>query len=511
VAAEHLTLASATAQLTALREGEVSSEELTRAYLERIVRFNPELNAVVTVDEEGALRAARERDRQRNEEDELGPMHGLPITVKDSFEVQGMRSTAGIPGLRNYRPEVDAEAVARLRQAGAVILGKTNIPTANADFQSSNPVFGRSNNPWDLDRTPGGSAGGGGAAVAAGLSALDFGSEIGGSLRLPAHFTGIFAHKSSWRTIPLSGHLPPGPEAPRRFGIDTDLVVAGGQARSANDLEVLLSAVAGPPAIEAVAWRLRLPPPRACELADFRIALCLEDEYLLLEREVRAVLDELVMRLEGAGAKIDRDPPIPISLKESSHVYEPMLYAAFAEDRSTFSTRAAAYMLRAMARRPFGRPWRVWRWLGQSHRWWLGRNSCRLAIRDAWDRFFQDYDVVLMPVSPTVALPHHNKDHDRFGRTYVVNGQHRDYDEQPLWNAVANLSGNPSTVVPAGLSKSGLPVGLQALGPLLEDLTTIEFARRLEELTSGYQTPPGYDAPPSEPRAMALSNGSGLK
>jgi amidase len=509
--AQDLTLASATAQLAALREGEVSSEELTRAYLERTARFNPELNAVVTVDEQGALRASIERDRERDGQTERGPMHGLPITVKDSFEVQGMRSTAGIPALRNYRPEADAEAVARLRQAGAVILGKTNIPTANADFQSSNPVFGRSNNPWDLDRTPGGSAGGGGAAVAAGLSALDFGSEIGGSLRLPAHFNGVFAHKSSWRTIPLSGHLPPGPQAPRRFGIDTDLVVAGGQARSAGDLEVLLSAVAGPPANEAVAWRLELPPPRARKLADFRIALWLEDDYSPLDLEVRVVLDQVVTRLQAAGASIDHNAPIPVSLKESSEVYEPMLYAAFAEDRSTLSPKAATYMLRAMARHPFGRPWRVWRWLVQSHRWWLGRNARRLAIREAWGGFFQDYDVVLMPVSPTVAVTHHNKDHDRFGRTYRVNGQRRDYDEQPLWNAAANLSGNPSTVVPTGLSKSGLPVGLQAFGPLLEDRTTIEFARRLEELTGGYRAPPGYGAAPSEPRATALSSGSGLK
>jgi amidase len=488
--------ASGAEQLEALRRGDLSSEELTRTYLERINQFDSDLNAVVTVDEQGALADARERDRERAEVHERGPLHGLPITIKDSFEVAGVCSTAGIRALRDYVPAVDAEAVARLRSAGAVILGKTNIPTANADFQTSNPVYGVTNNPWDLERTPGGSAGGGAAAVAAGLSAIDFGSEIGGSLRLPAHFTGIYGHKSSTRTIPLGGHLPPGPKSPRRYSVDTDLVAAGGQARGAKDLELLLRAVAGAPDLEAACWRLEFPEPRSRELEGFRIGAWLEDPFAPLDGEVEAALERAVAELEAAGARIDRSPAIPSPLAESHRIFETLLYGAFAEDRSTFSAKGAAYMWRAMAVQPLGHPWRVWRWLLQSHRNWIGVYGRAMRLRHEWSRFFRSFDVVLMPVSPTPALPHHRKDHDRFGRTYLVNGKRRRYDEQPAWNGVANLAGCPATVLPAGQSRSGLPVGIQAMGPLGEDLTTIEFAKLAGDVLGAYAPPPGYSEKP---------------
>jgi len=191
------------------------------------------------------------------------------MTVKDALEVAGIRSTAGVPKLADHLPHRDAEMVARIRRAGAVILGKSNMPTANADFQTSNPIYGRTNNPWDLARTPGGSVGGGAAAVAAGLSSMDLGSEIGGSLRTPAHFTGIFGHKSSFRAMPVTGHLPPGPEMSRCEISEIDMVCGGAMARSANDLELLLRAVAGPTAAESAGLRLEFPPPRAASLPTF--------------------------------------------------------------------------------------------------------------------------------------------------------------------------------------------------------------------------------------------------
>jgi amidase len=495
-----LVLATAAEQLEAMAKGEVSSEELTEAYLERIRRYDKEINAVVSVESE-AHAQARRRDQARAESAEIGPLHGVPITVKDSFEVAGLRSTAGIPALADHVPTADADAVARLRDAGAVIVGKTNIPTANADYQTSNPVHGVTSNPWDLERTPGGSAGGGAAAVAAGLSALDFGSEIGGSLRITAHFTGIYGHKSSYGTIPLLGHVPPGPQAPRRFGIDTDLVVAGAQARGLDDLELVLRAVAGPAMPEARAWRLGFPPTRAQELSEFRVAAWLSDPFVPIDNEVRAVLSEALERLEEAGARVDREPSLPVTLEESHSVYEPLLYGAFAEDRSTFSAKATLATSRTMMRRR--RPWQVMRFLRQSHRAWLCDHGRHFEIRRKWADFFANYDVVVMPVSPTVAVPHHNKDHDRFGRSYRVNGQRRDYDEQPVWNGVANLAGTPSTVVPAGLAASGLPVGIQIMGPHFEDLTSLEFARRVDEVLCAYRRPPGYEIAGAAEPALA--------
>jgi amidase len=260
VEASELALASAAAQAAAIAEGQISSEELVRAYLDRISAYNPELNALVTVDAEAALAEARRRDQQLADGSPAGPLHGLPISVKDALAVAGMRSTGGIPRYAEHVPSRDAEAVARVRKTGGVILGKTNMPTANADFQSRNPVFGVTNNPWDRSRTPGGSCGGGGAAVAAGLSSLELGSEIGGSLRIPAHFCGLYAHKSSFRTCPMTGHIPPGPEIPGRDVVEFDLAVIGGIARSPADLELLLQSVAGPAGEEARAWTLAFPP-----------------------------------------------------------------------------------------------------------------------------------------------------------------------------------------------------------------------------------------------------------
>jgi amidase len=489
VGSGELTLASAEAQLAALRAREVSSEELTSAYLERIGQHNPELNAIVSVDEVGALDRARRCDEETAAGADVGPLHGLPMTIKDGWEVSGIRSTAGIPALHEYVPDRDAEVVARIRRAGAVIVGKTNIPTANADFQTSNPVFGRTNNPWDHARTPGGSCGGGGAAVASGITGLELGSEIGGSLRLPAHFTGIYGHKTSFGLAPTTNHLPPAPDNPQ---FEPDLVVPGGMARGAGDLEVLVRTIAGPSHSDAVAWRLDLPGPRARELRDFRIAVWFDDPFVPLDAEVAAVFSDAVAALRGAGAKLDLTPPIPASLKESHRVYEALLFGAFSIDRSTYSARGTAYFLRSVLLHPRGQAPRTMKLIRQRHEQWLRQHMKRLEIRERWRAFFRDYDAVLMPVTASVAPPHHGKDHDRFGRTYTVNGEARDYFEQPVWSGVANLIGSPATALPAGLGASGLPVGMQILGPIFEDLTVIQLARKISAEIGGYMPPQRY-------------------
>jgi amidase len=486
-----------------MRAGDVSSEELTRSYLERIAKYNGDLNAVVALDDEGALKTARERDNQRTSGEAVGVLHGLPMTVKDALEVAGIRSTAGIPKLKDHVPTKDAEMVARIRRAGAVILGKSNMPTANADFQTSNPIYGRTNNPWDHDRTPGGSAGGAAAAVSAGLCSMDVGSEIGGSLRTPAHFTGIYGHKSSFRTMPLNGHLPPGPDSPGCEISEIDMAAGGGMARSASDLEPLLRALAGPTRAESSGLRLELPAPRARNLSDFRVAAWLDDPYVPLDSEVRTALRALTAELEAAGVRIDRGVPIPVGLEESHEIFASLLYGAFGGDphNSTITPKSTFYFMRSAMLHPRGEARRAGKFIRQSHKAWLSYDARRFALRAGWAQFFEAYDILLMPVTPTVAPPHHNKDHDRFSRTYIVNGKPRPYDEQIAWCGVANVAGSPATVALAGFGASGLPVGVQMMGPLFADLTTIEFARRIEERIGGYTPPPNYSVSVGEPSA----------
>jgi amidase len=473
----------------------VSSEDLTLAYLERIGRHNDGLNAIVCLDEEGALARARRCDAEAREDRSRGTLHGLPMTIKDGWEVAGLRSTAGIPRLRDYIPQHDSEVVARVRRAGAIFLGKTNVPTANADFQTSNPVFGRTNNPWDHSRTPGGSCGGGAAAIASGMSALELGSEIGGSLRLPAHFTGIYGHKSSFGLIPTTGHLPPGPGDPGQH-LEPDLVVAGGMGRGPGDLELLLRSIAGPGPDRAIAWRLELPGPRARDLGEFRIAVWFDDPFVPLDSEVRAVLDDVVESLRVAGANIDLRPSLPVTLEESHRVYEALLFAAFSTDRSTYSLKGTAYFIRSALAHPRGQATRTMKLIRQRHEQWLYQHMKRLEMQARWRDFFERYDALLMPVTASVAPPHHDKDHDRFGRTYAVNGERRNYFEQPVWNGLANLLGTPATALPAGLAAGGLPVGLQIMGPPFGDLTTIELARRVSDHTDGFVPPPRYGPKP---------------
>jgi amidase len=494
VEASELALSSAAEQAAAIARGEISSEELVRAYLDRISAYNPGLNALVTIDADAALTEARRRDQQLADGGPAGPLHGLPISVKDALIVAGMRSTGGIPRYAEHVPSRDAEAVARIRKAGGVILGKTNMPTANADFQSRNPVFGVTNNPWDRSRTPGGSCGGGGAAVAAGLSSLELGSEIGGSLRIPAHFCGLYAHKSSFRTCPMTGHIPPGPEVPGRDVAEFDLAVIGGIARSSADLELLLQSVAGPAGEEGRAWSLAFPPPRATELEKFRIAAWFDDPFAPLDDEVGAILDHFVDYLEAEGAQVDRAPTLPTGLAELHQVYEALLFAAFGGDpnNSIISPQSAAYFLLHAARHPRGQGSRARKYLEQKHKKWFDFDRRRFQLLSRWQSFFDSYDVLLVPITGTVAPPHHNMDHNAWARSITVNGEKCNYFEQSAWNGVANLLRTPATAVPAGRTEAGLPVGVQIMGPAYEDLTTLTFARCLEHRIGGFVPPSGY-------------------
>jgi amidase len=479
----------ATEQLAALDAKEISSAELVELYLSRINTHNPSLNAIVTVDADAARRAAKQADAARAEGRSLGPLHGLPITVKDSYETAGMRTVCGRPDLADYVPTEDAEAVARLRRAGAIILGKTNMPTGNADVQASNPVFGRTNNPWDRSRTSGGSAGGGAAATAAGLASFDFGSEIGGSTRIPAHFCGLYGHKSTWQSIPLVGHIPPAPGNPGRWG-EADMACAGVQVRGARDIIPALEATVGPLNPDG-GFSYTLAAPRATALKDFRVAVWADDSDCRIDKDVRRALDDAVAALRSAGAKVVEQPAnIPVDIATSHELFLSLVFAAFSVDRSTISPLSASALGLRSLRHPHGEAAAAMRGTIQSHRGWLFRDAARREIAARWVQFFREFDVLLLPVTPTAAPGHHNKDHDRFGRTIDVDGVARSYWDQTKWSALANIAGAPATTMPITTNAAGLPVGIQAMGPAGGDRTTVEFAALLTETLGGYRIPP---------------------
>lgn len=466
-----------------IRRKQISSREMLETFLSAIAERNESLNAVVTLDEENARRAADAADEAVARGDALGPLHGLPMTIKDTFETAGIRTTAGNPIWKDHVPDRDADTVAKLKCAGAVVFGKTNLPFMAADVQSYNDLFGCTNNPHDLTRTPGGSSGGAAAAVAAGFTSLELGSDIGGSIRTPAHWTGIYGHKPSYEIVSNRGHIPGPPGAQSQ----PDLAVAGPLARSAEDLAIALDVLAGPDENNAAGWRLDLARPRHDRLSDFRVATWFEDPAIPVDDAVRARLEATIAALRGAGVQVDEKARPAFELKDLIRAYNRLLMpiiladlpdktiegmAEFADrfDKNDLSDAAEA------ARAPLIR-----------HRDWLKTDEHREQLRVAFRDFFSSYDVLLCPVTSVPAIPH---DHSPFpARTIQVNGGSRPYTDLFGWISMATACHLPATVAPVGPTPEGLPVGVQIIGPYLEDHTTIEFARLLGDVIGGF-TPP---------------------
>ena len=437
----------------AIRRRELSSCELLEVYLERVQRLNPQLNAVVTLDADGARRAAGAADAALARGDIVGPLHGVPMTIKDTYQTAGMRTTCGVEAW-DHVPDRDAEAVRRLRGAGAVIFGKTNTPAFAGDWQTFNPIFGTTNNPWDTARTTGGSSGGAAAAVATGMTALELGSDIGGSIRVPSNWCGVCGHKPSWGIVPQRGHLPPPPGALA----NSDLGVMGPLARDVADLELALDVLAGPAGPADVGWRLALPPARASTLRELRLALWLDDPAYPVETEVGAVLESAVAALGEAGARLVDSPP-PVALPDVVGLHQVLLYPLM---------EPSATLL---------------------HRAWLSANERREQMRARVGDFFREVDALLMPVAVVPAIPH---DHSEpfLARTISVAGGSRSYLDLFGWVGLATVAYLPATVVPVGRTAQGLPVGLQIVGPYLEDRTTLAVARCITQLLGGFVPPP---------------------
>jgi amidase len=468
-------------ELTALLErGEVSAVELAEDTIARIERLDPEINAVVVQDFDRALAAARDADAARAR-GESRPLLGIPITVKESFNVAGLPTTWGIAPFAGYMPTEDALAVARLKAAGAVILGKTNVPVALADLQTYNPIYGTTNNPWDTSLTPGGSSGGSAAALAAGFGAASIGSDIAGSLRIPAHFTGVYAHKSSFGVLSSRGHIAPS-TAPLDY--TRDLTVIGPMARSAQDLAVVFNVLDG-----ADDEKIRLVRRNAvADLRGLRV-LILEDHPLIpTSDDVRAALAELAEKLRADGVLVSRRSDLLPDPVEAARVYMRLLLASIAAAYPPPMYEQAR--LAAAALDPDDRSLAAERARGAvlSYRDWIEADAIRVRHREAWAGLFTDFDVVICPASPTTAFPHYQSA-DQWTRSILINGESHSYPDQLVWAGIASATGLPATVAPIARSGRRLPIGAQIIGPMREDLATIRVAELLEQHYGGFAAP----------------------
>jgi amidase len=468
----------------ALAARRVSSAELVAHAIARIEAVDGRINAVVVRDFDRARAAAAEAD-DALARGERRPLLGIPMTVKEAFNVAGLPTTWGLPAGRNWRPTEDAVIVSRVKAAGAVILGKTNVPVGLNDWQSDNEIYGTTNNPWDLGRTPGGSSGGSAASLAAGYVPLELGSDIGGSLRAPAHYCGVASHKPSFGLVPSRGHTPPGA---RPLPQEVDLVVVGPMARSAGDLALLLDVIAGPDEPRAVAYRLALPAARHNDLKAFRVLVVDSHPLLPTANSIRVALDRLASRLEKAGSKVERSNSLIPDQALTARVYTQLLASIFGADYPIEVYRRIQEASASLPPDDTSLSAVRTRSVVLSHRDWIAADRIRAGLTQRWRELFRDWDVVLTPVMPTPAFPH---DHtERLTRRIQIDGADYPYWDQLVWPGVATTTGQPATVVPIDRSDTGLPIGVQIVGPCLEDRTPIAFAQLIEREFGGFTPPP---------------------
>ena len=475
-----IAFASAKRQAALIRQRKLGCLELLDHYIARIERLDGALNAVVVRDFERARKRARALDRRS---DSAGPLHGVPMTVKESFDVAGLPSTWGFPEYRENVARADALAVERLQAAGVVVFGKTNVPRALADWQSYNAVYGATSNPWNTAHTPGGSSGGSAAAMAAGLSGLEIGSDIGGSIRVPAHFCGVFGHKPTWGLCPPRGHSLAGAAAM------TDISVIGPLARSADDLALALDAIAGPDETET-ALKLALPPPRAKSFAELRVAVWAGDTATATDAAATARLQELARMLRRAGCKVSLTARPSFDATEAYHIYLKLLYAAMGARQSEADRQRVRDWVASLAADDMSSDAVMLRAVDISHAEWLGLNERRHRIRRVWSAFFEDWDVLLCPVAARAALPH-MQEGETHERRMMVNNTEVAYSDMLFWPGITCGYHLPASVAPLGLDAAGLPIGVQIVGPLYGDRTTIEVARLLERNWRAFTPPPG--------------------
>ena len=480
---------SATELSAALAAKKVSAVELAQDAIARIERHDGKINAICVRDFDRSLEAARAADAARGR-GESKPLLGIPLTVKESYNVGGLPTTWGFPAQKDFVPPEDALSISRVKDAGGVILGKTNVPLGLGDWQSYNEIYGTTNNPFDLGRTPGGSSGGSSAALAAGYGPLSLGSDIGGSLRVPAFHCGVYAHKPTFALVPSRGHTPP-PFPPLPF--DRDLAVIGPMARSAADLSLLLDVIAGPDPLEAgVGYRLALPPSRHSDLKSFRVLLIDSDPVMPTNKAVRAAIEKLASDLGKAGVTVTRQSPLLPDFAATSRLYMRLLMSFLAGSFQPEAYAGAQAAAAKLSPDDISLGAERLRGIALSHRDWVMADGARARLRAQWRELFKTFDAVICPVLPTPAFPHdHSQEQE--SRRIDIDGKPYVYPDQLAWAGIATLPGLPATAIPLGLSQEGLPVGVQIVGPWLEDRTLLKLAELIEREFGGFVAPPMFD------------------
>ncbi len=475
---------SATTLVRDIRSGRIKSRQLLELYLARIDKYNPALNAVIVQQREHALARADQADAALAKGDDWGPLHGLPITVKESFDIAGLPTTWGIPAMRNNQAQRNALCVQRLIDAGAIVFGKTNVPIELGDFQAYNDIYGTTNNPWDISRTPGGSSGGSAAALAAGLTGLEMGSDIGGSIRNPAHFCGVFGHKPTWNLVPQRGHSLFDSRTP------TDIAVVGPMARSASDLELALRLMAEPDELDQAGVSYQLVP-LSKPVSALRVAVWHSDPVCPASADVQARVEAVAQALAREGAQVDAKARPALTGARSHSVFHKLLMAAISAGVQQPAFDALIARAGQLTDGDASDSATVVRAQTMRVRDWLHLNEARAKLRWAWHDFFKDHDFMITPIMPTSAFAH---DHRSFGeRTIDIDGQPHPYFSQSFWAGLAGIAMLPATIIPTGPDANGLPIGVQIIGPKWGDLKTIQLAQHLERLGFAFQAPGNFN------------------
>ena len=471
-----------------IANGAVSSKEATQHFIDRITQHNPAINAIIDTRFDDALKDAEAADAARAKGDIKGALHGLPMTIKDLFEVEGMTCDAGFPEFKGHVSEQDCVVAARLKAAGAIIIGKSNAPLAGGDIQTYNAVHGTTNNPHNLAHTPGGSSGGSSAALSAGMTPLEYGSDIGGSIRAPAHFTGLFGHKPTFNIVPMRGHVPP-PHGLRWE--PSELTVAGPLGHTPADLELALDLTVGlddGPMRQAV--QVKLQGPRHATPQGLRVGLWPTDAACEVETTFSDAIEQAGKALEAEGAALSTIKP-DFDMNTHFETYMLRLSSIIGSDLPAEVIDNLKQVVAAAAPDDTSMRAIQARGITLSHGDWLRLSLRKAKYEMAWRAVFEQVDVLLCPVTPTTAMKHdHNPDFH--ARTIEVNGTERSYFDNFFWAGVATLCGLPSTVVPLGKHANGLPFGMQIIGPAYEDKTPLAVAKMLEAIGYHWIEPEGY-------------------
>ncbi len=484
--AASLTFASASDAAKAISRGDVTSYDLTMTILNRINVFNTTLHAFAALMREEAIVAAKTADMRMKRGDELGPLHGVPVTVKDCFEIKGVRTTAGSKALSEYVPRHDSAPVERLREAGAIIIGHTNTSELAFDWQAYNDMFGTTCNPWNLSLTSGGSTGGGAAALTAGLTFLEVGSDIGGSIRVPSHFCGLYGHKPSLGAVSARGHIPPLPGIPVA---EPNFSVAGPMARNAEDIMLAMRVLGGPEGEDARAYTWEMPKPRRKKLDYYTVGYVIDDPSCKLSSEVKEPLEILVKTLSDVGVEVAEGWPEGI---DPHQLFEDYRYIRYASSSAAVTEARVNELLKLERVNDGSDEYVAANAYASSVKEFEEALWRRAQAREALHNYFGSFDAILLPPTFVPAFPHDHRMPMKIRTIKTPEGERR-YEELRFWISLATACGLPATVAPIGRTVAGMPVGVQIVGPYLEDATTIDLAGHIGDLMGGFRVPPGYD------------------